>query len=149
MNKLDPVIALMLLCGKAYAETSMPPLGKEIAEGISNEYAACSAYYSITAVSLECAGAVDAAAIADDLADQAFNYSYQAASAVRSKEMASEVAESRVSLHLQEMTIEAQGDMSDVSMLANKYDSRCQKALENPAGFVDEVSLEIGKMVSE
>lgn len=149
LSKLVSLIALISTCGPTIGGDISPPSAKQYADNVSSEYAACAAYYQILSVGFERAGEMGSVAKADRTSELALAYSLAMAERQRSEEMARKVTLSRLEFYTNDMLREIENDISNVSILANKYANRCKAAIETPETFLDEVMTELTKQSGE
>ena len=145
MKTLGFIIAAVAVCHSAFADSRRPTL----AEMLTDEYAACAAYYQIVSVDLDRIGKQESAANADAASETALQHAYQAAREERSEELAREVARSRLEFYIKGIARHMDRRTGNISVLAGKPGQRCKYALEDPRAFRQELEKEVGKGIAD
>ena len=145
MKTASLFVALFVGCCVAIADEKQQNLAEKVTDIVSREYAICAAYYQIVSTGLERAGMMNGAASANSLSERAFQYSYSAAQRGRTTEEARKVVLSRLEFYVKDMMVDIENDMSNVSILTNKYSHQCKYAIEEPDALFNDVVTEVLK----
>ena len=133
---------LLLFVMPQYSTAEEPPdaneLTKEMANNVSEEYVICAAYYMIACEGVRRSGDLTTAQRIEGARDRALDYALVAARKGRTEEMAQKVTLARLELNVKSMRAEIDGDISNVSILMNKYAARCKEIMEDPDKVMDE-----------
>ncbi len=138
-------IAMVAVCSGVLADNQRQTLS----EKLTDEYAACAAYYQIVSVDLERLGRKDSAANAYAASETALQYSYQAAQEERSEEMAREVAHARFEFYIKGIAKHMDKKTSNISVLAGRPGQRCKYAIEDPDAFKHELEKDTTKGIDD
>jgi len=130
------VILMILISTSAYAGND--EIKNEIFDNVSHEFVECACYFSIVAQGFRNRGDVTVEGKYLQASDTAVNYAVIAAQKSRTSEMARKVTLSRFELGLKSMLKEIDNDVSNISILLNKYGYRCKDAMENPEAMMEE-----------
>lgn len=133
---LCQVVLIILISTSAYAGND--EIENEIFDNVSHEFVECASYFSIVAQGLRNRGDMTVAEKYVQASDTAVKYAVMAAPKNRTSEMALKVTLSRFELGLKSMLKEIDNDVSNISILSNKYGYRCKDAMENPEAMMEE-----------
>ncbi|MDQ7839035.1 MAG: hypothetical protein RDU59_11170 [Thermodesulfobacteriota bacterium] len=136
MNILWQLFLIILISTSAYAENDQ--IANEIVDNISHEFVDCACYFSIVAQGIRNSGDKTLAAKYDEASDTAMKYAVIAAEKSRITEMAQKVTLARFELGLKSMIKEIENDVSNLSILTNKYAFPCKTAIETPEAMMKE-----------
>ncbi len=136
MKILWQVVLIILISTSAYAEND--EIKNEIFDNVSHEFVECANYFSIVAQGFRNRGDKTVSEKYDQASDTAVKYAVMAAEKSRTSEMAQKVTLSRFELGLKSMLKEIDNDVSNISILSNKYALRCKDAMENPDTIMEE-----------
>jgi hypothetical protein len=145
MKTIGCFIAVVAACNCAVADNQPQTLP----EKLTDEYAACAAYYQIVSVDLEKLGRNDSAANAYAASETALQYSYLAAHEERSEETAREVARARFEFYIKGIAKHMDKKTSNISALAGRPGQRCKYAIEDPDAFRDELAKDTTKGIDD
>jgi hypothetical protein len=126
MRTFWKIALLLLISSYAYAENDA--VKNEVFDNISHEFVACACYFSIVSQAMSNAGDKQAAEKYEQASDTALNYAVMAAQENRSNEMVRKVTLARFELGLKSMFKEIDNNVSNISILMNKYGFRCKDA---------------------
>jgi hypothetical protein len=136
------VVLLILFVNSqhATADENLKPeeIMKIINNNISHEYTTCAAYFTIVSEGLRRSSKYKEAEMYNKHRDMALQYALISASTGRSQEMAEKVTASRFELETKSLLAEIDNDISNISVLLNKYGSRCKFAMEDPEKVMEE-----------
>jgi len=145
MNKKISILVLVLAIlfmdahySSAGEALSAEEITKEISNNISEEYITCSVYYFIASEGLKRSGDLKTAAKSEEAANKSLNFALVAANKGRTQEMAQKVTLARYELTMKSMVNEIDKDVSNMSVLINKYADRCKEIMEKPDKMMDE-----------
>jgi hypothetical protein len=136
MKILWQVVLIFLISTSAYAGND--EIENEIFDNVSHEFVECASYFSIVAQGIRNSGDETVAAKYDQASDIANKYAVMTAEKSRTKEMAQKVTLSRFEISLKSMLKEIDNNVSNISILSNKYGYRCKGAMENPEEMMKE-----------
>jgi hypothetical protein len=136
------LFALAALVGCGASPAADRPL--TLAETLTEEYAACAAYYQFVAVDLARLGKDDSAADARAAADTALQYA-AAAQENQSGAQARATARTRMEFYVKGIARHIDRKAGNISLLAGKPGLRCRHAIEAPAMFRDELAQALAK----
>lgn len=126
---------LILISSLAVASNKVD---EKILDNISHEYLTCSAYFTVTAKSLDVSKSLDLSKLNEaskkysELADKSLKASHLYSSQLRSEEMTNKVLISRFEMGLKDMMTSIDYNFSNMSILMNKYSDSCIHAIKNP-----------------
>ena len=111
---------------------------REAANNVSSELVECGAYFQITSEALRRTGRTASADSYEASSDLALNRAFDAAQIGRTSQMAEKVTLARYELSVKDMIAEIDNDMSNISILLNKYATRCKMVIERPERIMEE-----------
>lgn len=129
MKKLLYILALSFF---AFADTKSEL--KNTYNNISHEYAYCASYFVLAVESLKSRGdskdlIISMQKAAELSTDAALNFSKAAG---KSKETSIKLFKARYKMALDEMSKEINNDYSNMSILINKYNKKCEMMIKDP-----------------
>lgn len=133
-------IAVLVGCGVSTAADR--PL--TLADTLTEEYAACAAYYQFVAVDLARLGKDDSATNARAASDAALRHA-AAAQESQSGAQALAVARTRMEFYVKGIARHIDRKAGNISLLAGKPGLRCRHAIETPDIFRDELTQAFAK----
>lgn len=136
MKILWQAVLLILISTSAYAENDV--IKNEIFDNISHEFVECASYFSIVSQAMRNDSDQTVAEKYKQASDTAIKYAVIAAEESRATEMAQKVTLARFELGLKSMLKEIDNEVSNISILSNKYAFRCKGAMENPDAMMKE-----------
>lgn len=105
---------------------------EEILNNVSHEYVTCAAYFFFSSEALRQPNNSDGATKYEKLRNLAMQLALTTAMEGRTQEMAEKVVMARLDLEMKRMLNEINGNISNISILMNKYHLRCKRAMEDP-----------------
>lgn len=111
---------------------------KEIANNVSDEFVTCAAFYLIAAEAVRRSSQPETASRYEELSDTASHYALSAANEGRTQEMAQKVTLARLELNIKSMKKDIDSDVSNISLLINKYGDRCKQVMNHPDKVIDD-----------
>lgn len=139
MNYLLKVLLLLSLSANVLGSDQSAEIAKEVSDNISSEYAQCAAFFMVSNGALERAGKTELAERYKKIQDRAVEYALIAArKGGRSEEMAQKVTLARLEIGTKRMLGEIDNDGSNISILLNKYATRCTSIMEQPERMMKE-----------
>ena len=110
----------------------------EISNNISEEYVTCSAFYIISSKGLKRSGDLETASKYEDYSISAIQAALISSKKGRTQEMAEKVTSSRLDIEVKAMLKDIDNDISNISILTNKYLDHCKEIMEDPNKIVAE-----------
>jgi hypothetical protein len=138
MKTLSFLMVVVVLINSARADSQQQTL----AEKLTDEYAACAAYYQIVSADLEKLGKTESAANAYNASESALHYAYLAAQEDKSEETARKVARSRLEFYIKGIVQHMDNETRNISVFAGKPGQRCKDAIEDPDTFRNKLEKE-------
>jgi len=136
------LIPLILFTGAQYLSAEEIPspedIAKEINNNISYEYITCAAYFFFSSEALRRSGDLETAAKYEEYRNSAMEFALIAAKKGRTQEMAEKVTMARLDLEMKSMLNEIDKDVSNISILINKYCDHCKEIMENSDRMMSE-----------
>jgi hypothetical protein len=129
----------------AEKEFSSDEIIKEVSNNISEEYVTCSAFYFYSSEGLRRSGDIKTALKYEEYRNKAANFALIAAKKGRTQEIAEKVTLARLDLEMKSMLNEIDSDISNISILMNKYLDHCKEIMEDPNKIMEEWTEKILK----
>lgn len=142
-NLLILIAMSFLLSACALPEKKDADLQKQVYDKVSEEFAICSAFYSIVSAEMEISGDKKSVKEANDAMENAFGVALDLARQHSTEEVASEVTWSRFKSSLEEMELKAGENFSNISILRSKHSERCNWVMTSPEELMKEKTREI------
>lgn len=137
------LLALISIATNVCAGSKEDDISNQIYDNISHEYVDCGAYFIIVSQVIKNTKEGETADQYAKLSDMAMNYALIVAKEGRSSEMAQKVTLARYEIAVKSMIDEIDSDVSNISILSNKYAFRCKDAMENPEKMMKEWGIKI------
>lgn len=138
MKNLYKILFLFAITTNAYADKQDTKIAKEVTNNISGEFTECASYFAIGSEALVRSGNTEFADKYKKTMDKALEYALIAAQVGRTAEMAQKVTLARFDIGMKEMLEEIDKDISNISILQNKYAMRCKTIMEQPERMMQE-----------
>jgi len=106
-------------------------------ENISGQFAECAAYYRLVYHALISSNEPEANSYRE-LEDTAILYSRLLANEGRNNDLALKITNSRIEMYINKMKQESNNRNENISILINKYDFKCEEALEEPERYIQQ-----------
>jgi NTP pyrophosphatase (non-canonical NTP hydrolase) len=113
-------------------------INKEVFNNVTDEYATCTAYFSIVSEGLNRSNEFDSAKDYQKVMETSLSYAFVSAQEGRTTEMTGKVVSAKVELNMKSMTEEIGNDIGNISILMNKYGDRCKDIMEDPEKLMKE-----------
>ncbi len=139
----DLKLAVALLLPLSVYATEADEISKEVADNVSSEFASCAAYFAIISEAVARPGDKEMSMQYKNIQETAMNYALTSAKTGRTSEMAQKVAVARFGMFLQGMGEDMGKDMSNISILSNKYAFTCKKAMEKPDKLIEDIHNDV------
>ncbi len=135
------VILTIFLCSvcssKSFAQMSEKEIQTEIADNIAGEYIDCGVYFNLVYEGAEKAGRMELAKQYNDLVDLCYSSAYMLIKSNREEEMAAKVSTSLVSMRNTYLRNEIDNNLSNLSVLSNKYMDSCIDIIKDPTEMME------------
>ncbi|WP_455198208.1 hypothetical protein [Kaarinaea lacus] len=132
-----------VLTACASAEPADPELKKQVYDRVSEEFATCSAYYSIVSAAMKKTEKQKMADEADDAMEKSFGVALDLAMQNNTEGEANRLTWSRYQSSLEIMEKEAGKDYGNISTVRSKYGERCQWIMTYPEELMKEKTREM------
>ena len=110
----------------------------EISNNISEEYVTCSAFYFISSKGLKRSGDLETASKYEDYSISAIQFALISSEKDRTQEMAEKETMSRLEIKVKSMLKDIDNNISNISILTDKYLDHCKEIMEDPNKIVAE-----------
>ena len=124
-------------------------IAKEVADNVSSEFATCAAYFAIVSEAVSRSGDKDISNQYKSIQETAMSYALISAKVGRTDEMAQKVSLARFSMFLQGMGEDMGKDISNISILSNKYAFTCKNAMEKPEKLMEDIQNKVVQKYTE
>jgi len=101
-------------------------------DNASYKFVECSVYYNIASIGVAGRGEKELANKLDEASSLALKIAVDISAINQDRAMAEKVTQSRMELTAKEMTKEINSDLSNSSILINKYSEKCTKYMKDP-----------------
>lgn len=141
MRRSISFILAIILCSlcpsEAFAQMTEKEIQTEIADNIAGEYIDCGVYFNLVYEGAEKAGRMELAKQYSALVDHCYGSAYMLIKSNRDEEMASKVSTSLVSMRNTFLRDEIGNNLSNLSVLSNKYMDRCINIVKDPTDMME------------
>ena len=110
----------------------------EISNNISEEYITCSAFYLISSKGFKRSADLETALKYEDYSISAIQFALISSKKDRTQEMAEKDTLSQLDIKVKSMLKDIDNDISNISILTNKYLDHCKEIMEDPNKIVAE-----------
>lgn len=138
MKTLLTLMMLTLLVNHAHASDKAIDVKNAAFDNVSEEFITCASYFSIVSRALENSAEKETSTKYEKAMQSAIDYALIAAQEGRTMEMVQKVTLARFEMNMKDMTKEIEGNVSNISILTNKYAYRCKAVMENPEAMMEE-----------
>jgi len=118
---MTAILFMSIQCAIAGEVPNSDETAKQISNNISHEFVTCAAYYSFASEGFRRSGHLEDALKIDEARKASIGYALIVAKNGRTQKMAEKVTLSRYELEIKSMGKEIENDISNISILINKY----------------------------
>jgi pyruvate formate-lyase activating enzyme-like uncharacterized protein len=138
MKQLRKIVLVCSMSAASSSDEHNREIMREAANNVSSELVECGAYFQISSEALRRTGRSAIADAYESHSEVALDRALTAAQIGRSSHMAEKVTLARYELSVKDMLAEMDNDMSNISILLNKYATRCKMVIERPERIMEE-----------
>ena len=132
---------VLTLCSIHLTEADLPTVDEllnDVMNNVSTDYVQCAAYYAHVASAVKNGGDQQTSDSYVNIYEEVITLAVVAAQTGRSEEMALKVTMARLNVVMDAMQSEIENNYSNLALLVDKYQGRCEFVVNNTEEFVEE-----------